>query len=142
MPTVDEISQLLLDEAKQHETAWRMRHIQAESIVEENKVRLKAAERMIAEGEPLIATAAEELKGAEERRARIERGERVPLPGKPPSLRELGISEAHAEYMIAVARLSGEQFERFLKFGQPADYARRDYARLRRFLRAETKRPA
>jgi hypothetical protein len=141
MPTVDEIHALNLEEAKQHEAAWHMRHIGTEAIVEENKVRLKAAERMVAQGEPLVATAAEEVTAAAERRERIERGERVPLPGKPPTLKELGITPAHAEYMMAVSALTPEQFERFVNFGQRrVDYSRRDYARLRRFLRSETKR--
>ena len=143
MLTVDEIHALHLKEAKQHEVAWRMRHIGTEAIVEENKVRLKAAERMITEGEPLVATAAEEVAAAEERRKRIERGESVSLSGKVPTLKELGITPARAEYMIAVSQLAPEQFERFLNFGgRRVDYARRDYARLRRFLRAEAKRRA
>lgn len=141
MPAVDEIHALNLDEAKQHEAAWRMRHVTTESIVEENKLRLKAAERSIADGEPLVASAAEEVKAAEERRGRIERGENSPLPGKPPSLKELGITGAHMRHMRAVAALTAEQFERFLNFGQrSSDYSRRDYGRLRRFLRAEAKR--
>jgi hypothetical protein len=53
MPAVDEIHALNLDEAKQHEAAWRMRHVNTDSIVEENKLRLKAAARSIADGEPL-----------------------------------------------------------------------------------------
>jgi hypothetical protein len=59
-----------------------MRHIGTEAIVEENKVRLKAAERMITEGEPLVATAAEEVAAAEERRKRIERGESHRSPAR------------------------------------------------------------
>jgi hypothetical protein len=141
MPTVDEVHALHLDEAKQHETAWRMRHVQTEGSVEENKLRLKAAERMVAEGEPLVASAAEEVKAAEQRRERVERGENVPLPGKPPTLKELGITPAHARHMMTMSSLTPEQFERFLNFGQrTSDYRRRDYARLRRFLRAEAKR--
>jgi hypothetical protein len=143
MPTVDEIHALNLEEAKLHETAWRARHVSTEAIVEENKARLKAAERMVTRGEPLVATAAEEVKAAEQRRERIERGESVSLPGKVPTLKELGITPAHAEYMIAVSQLAPEQFERFLEFGhRTSDYRRRDYARLRRFLRAEAKRRA
>jgi hypothetical protein len=143
MPTVDEIRQLQLDAAKQHETAWRVRRVHTEGIVEENKERLKVAQRMITEGEPLVAVAAEELKAAEERRQRIERGENVSLPGKPPSLKELGITPAHAEYAIALHRLTPEQFERFLEFwSREIGSARRDYARPRRFLRAEARRPA
>jgi hypothetical protein len=143
MPTVDEIHALNLEEAKQHETAWRARYVRTEAIVEENKARLKAAERMVTRGEPLVATAAEEVKAAEQRRERIERGESVSLPGKVPTLKELGITPAHAEYMIAVSQLAPEQFERFLEFGhRTSDYRRRDYARLRRFLRAEAKRRA
>jgi hypothetical protein len=51
---VEEIHVLNLEEAKQHEVAWRMRHLSTEAIVEENKLRLKAAERLVAEGEPLV----------------------------------------------------------------------------------------
>jgi hypothetical protein len=98
---------------------------------------------LVTRGEPLVATAAEEVKAAEQRRERIERGESVSLPGKVPTLKELGITPAHAEYMIAVSQLAPEQFERFLEFGhRTGDYRRRDYARLRRFLRAEAKRRA
>jgi len=141
MPTVEEIHVLNLEEAKQHEVAWRMRHLSTEAIVEENKLRLKAAERLVAEGEPLVTAAAEQVRAAEGRRVRIERGESVPLPGKPPTLKELGITPAHAEHALALAALTPEQFERFLKFGRrPSDYRRRDYAELRRFLRAEARR--
>jgi hypothetical protein len=141
MPTVEEIHVLNLEEAKQHEVAWRMRHLSTEAIVEENKLRLKAAERLVAEGEPLVTAAAEEVKAAEQRRGRVERGENVALPGKPPTLKELGITPAHAEHALALAALTPEQFERFLKFGRrPSDYRRRDYAELRRFLRAEARR--
>jgi hypothetical protein len=141
MPTVDEIHALNLEEAKQHEAAWRWRHVSTEAIVEENKVRLKAAQRLVAEGEPLVASADEEVKAAAARRERIERGENVSLPGKPPSLKELGITPAHDRHMRAVGALTEEQFERFLNFGQrSSDYRRRDYARLRHFLRAEAKR--
>jgi hypothetical protein len=91
--------------------------------------------------EPLVAVAAEEVASAEERRKRIERGERVSLPGKVPTLKELGITQAHAEYARALHSLTPEQFERYLDFGaRKVDYSRRDYARLRRFLRAEAKR--
>jgi hypothetical protein len=128
MPTVDETRQLQLDVAKQHETVWRIYHVRTEGIVEENKARLKAAQRMVAEGEPLVAVAAEEVAAAEERRERIERGENVSLPGKPPSLKELGITEAHAEHAMAVSALTPKQFERYLDFGQrQSDYANRDY---------------
>lgn len=141
MPTVDDIHALNLDEARQHEAAWRMRHVSTEAIVDENKLRLKTAERLVADGEPLVAVAAEEVKAAEERRRRIESGENVPLPGKPPTLKELGITPARARHARTMASLSEEQFERYLKFGyRPADSARRDYASLRRFLRAEAKR--
>jgi hypothetical protein len=44
---------------------------------------------MVAEGEPLLAVAAEELQAATKRRERIERGENVSLPGKPPSLKDV-----------------------------------------------------
>ena len=138
MPTVEEIHALNLEEAKQHEAAWRMRHVSTEAIVDENKLRLKAAERLVADGEPLVAVAAEEVKAAEERRERIERGENVPFPGKPPTLKELGITPAHARYAMTMASLTEEQFERFLKFAHPTKRA--DYGRMRRFLRAEAKR--
>jgi hypothetical protein len=121
--------------------AGYMRHLSTEAIVEENKLRLKAAERLVAEGEPLVTAAAEEVKAADQRRGRVERGENVALPGKPPTLKELGITPAHAEHALALAALTPEQFERFLKFGRrPSDYRRRDYAELRRFLRAEARR--
>jgi len=82
-----------------------------------------------------------ELKAAKERRERIERGEIVSLPGKPPSLKELGMTPARVRLATTLAQLTPEQFERFLKFGRrPSDLQRRDYAQLRRFLRAETKR--
>ena len=138
MPTVDEIHALNLEEAKQHEVAWRMRHISTEAIVDENKVRLKATQKLVADGEPLVASAAEEVKAAEERRTRIGRGENVPLPGRPPTLKEMGITPAHARDMRTMASLTPEQFERFLKFSHPTKRA--DYGRLRRFLRAEAKR--
>jgi hypothetical protein len=129
MPTVDEIHALHLEEAKQHEAAWRMRHIGTEAIIEENKVRLKAAERMITEGEPLVATAAQEVAAAELRRKRIVLGGNVPQPGKPPTLKELGIAPAHARHMMMVSSLPQEQFGRFLDFGRrTSDYRRRDYA--------------
>lgn len=141
MPTVDEIHALNLEEAKQHEAAWRMRHVSTEAIVEENKLRLKAAQRLVAAAEPLVASAAEEVKAAEERRERIEHGEHVPLPGKPPTLKELGVTPAFARHGMAVNSLTPEQFERFLNFGErSSDYSRRNYARLRRFLRAEARR--
>jgi hypothetical protein len=140
-PGRDWLRKLNLDEAKQHEAAWRWRHVSTEAAVDENKLPLKAAERLVAEGEPLVATAAEEVAAAEQRRKRIERGESVALPGKPPTLKELGITPAHDRHMRAVASLTTEQFERFLNFGRrPSDYSRRDYAQLRRFLRAEAKR--
>jgi hypothetical protein len=113
MPTVDEIHALNLAEAKQHEAAWRMRHVSTEAIVEENKLRFKAAQRLVADGGPLAASAAEEVKAAETRRGRIERGENVLLPGKPPSLKELGITPAHARHAMAMASLTPEQLERF-----------------------------
>jgi hypothetical protein len=56
-------------------------------------------------------------------------------------LKDLGITETHAKYMMAVSALTPEQLERFINFGtRRVDYSRRDYARLRRFLRAEAKR--
>jgi hypothetical protein len=138
MPTVDEIHALNLEEAKQHEAAWRMRHISTEAIVDENKMRLKAAQKLVTAGEPLVVSAAEEVQAAEQRRERIERGENVPLPGKPPTLKEMGITPAHARHAMTMASLPPEQFKRFLKFAHPTKRA--DYGRLRRFLRAEAKR--
>jgi hypothetical protein len=138
MPTVDEIHALNLEEAKQHEAAWRMRHISTEAIVDENKMRLKAAQKLVTAGEPLVVSAAEEVQAAEQRRERIERGENVPLPGKPPTLKEMGITPAHARHAMTMASLTPEQFKRFLKFAHPTKRA--DYGRLRRFLRAEAKR--
>ena len=45
------------------------------------------------------------------------------------------------EWPRHMTSLTEEQFERFLKFGgRSSDYRRRDYARLRRFLRPEAKR--
>ena len=141
MPTVDEIHALNLEEAKQHEAAWRMRHVQAEGIVEANKQLAEGASKRVREGEPLLAVATEEINAAAARRERIERGENVSLPGKPPSLKELGITPTHADYMRALAALPREQFERFLNFGhRTVDLRRRDYAHLRHFLRAEAKR--
>ena len=130
MPTTDEIHARNLEEAKQHEAGWRMRHVSTETILEKNRLRLKTAERLVAEGQPLVASAAQEAAAAEERRGRIERGENVPLPGKPPSLKELGITPAHARYMRAVSSLTPEQFERFSGFTAESavDYHRRDYA--------------
>jgi len=56
---------------------------------------------------------------------------------------DLGITEAHAAYMTSMAGLTPEQFERFVEFGRrPSDLRRGDYARLRRFLRAERRRAA
>jgi hypothetical protein len=73
------------------------------------------ASKMVAEGAPLVVAAAEELKAAADRRERIERGENVSLPGKPPGLKELGITPAHARHMTLMTLLSPEQFERYLK---------------------------
>ena len=67
-----------------------------------------------------------------------QQGEDVPLPGKPPTLKELGITPAHARYAMAMASLTEEQFERFLVFAQPS--RRQEYGRMRRFLHAEAKR--
>ena len=141
MPTQDEIHALQLEHAQQHETAWQLHQIQTEGIVEANKALRDGASKMISEGEPLLAVAAEELKAAKERRERIERGEIVSLPGKPPSLKELGMTPARVRLATTLSQLTPEQFERFLKFGRrPSDLQRRGYAQLRRFLRAETKR--
>ena len=48
MPTQDEQRALLLEHAQQHERAWRLHHLRTEATVEENKVRLKAAQRRVA----------------------------------------------------------------------------------------------
>ncbi|MBO0736887.1 MAG: hypothetical protein J2P48_10010 [Alphaproteobacteria bacterium] len=83
------------------------------------------ARKRVAEGEPLLAMADEQLKTARERRERIERGERVPLAGKPPSLKELGITPAWVRHAMMISALSPEQFERFLEFGWRASNQRR-----------------
>jgi hypothetical protein len=105
-------------------------------------VHLESAKRRIAEGEPLVAVAAAEAKAAEERRRRIEAGESVALPGKPPTLKELGLTPAFLRHSRALASLTEEQFKRFLAFdvGRPSDRARRDYAKLRRFLAKEVRK--
>lgn len=132
MPTVEEIRALQLEQAREHETAWRLSHVHAEGIVETNRALRDGAGKRVAEGEPLLAIAAEELKAAKDRRKRIEWGESVPFPGQPP---------VHARYAMTLAQLTPEQFERVLKFGRrPSDRSRRDYAQLRGFLRAEAKR--
>jgi hypothetical protein len=90
MPTQDEIAALAFERAKQHEASWQMMHVQAEGIVEAHKALRDGASKIVAEGEPHVAAAAEGLKAATARRERIERGENVGVPGKPPSLKELG----------------------------------------------------
>jgi hypothetical protein len=138
MPTVDEIHALNLDEAKQHEAAWRMRQAQTEGIVEANKQLAQGAGKMVREGEPLLAVAADEVKAAQTRRERIERGENVSLPGKPPTLKELGITPARARHMRLMTLLSPEQFERYTeleikrRFGPGA--TRREHAALRKYI--------
>jgi hypothetical protein len=92
MPTVEEIHALNLEEARQHEIALRLSQAHTEGIVESNRALRDGAAKRVAEGEPLLAMAGEELKAAETRRERIERGENVPLPGKPPSLKDIGIT--------------------------------------------------
>jgi hypothetical protein len=52
----DEQRALLLAYAQQHERAWRMRHLRTEATVEENKVRLKSAQRLVAEALPTPVT--------------------------------------------------------------------------------------
>src|SRR5262249_38150736 len=141
MPTQDELQALRLEHAKQHEAARRQRHGWTESIVEEQRVRLKVAQRLLTEGEPLLAAADEELKAAEGRRERIERGESVPLPGKPPThralLKQLGISPAYANYMVELAdSLSDEDIGAFVEWkGEREDAVRRKRANLRAYLR-------
>ena len=49
----------------------------------------RCSKRVVAEDEPLVAMAVEELEAAEERRERIELGENVPLLGKPTSQKQL-----------------------------------------------------
>jgi hypothetical protein len=141
MPTQDEIPALQLERARRHEMAWQLRRIETEAIVEANRALRDGASKIVSEGEPLLAVATEGLEAAKERRERVERGESAPLPGRPPSLKELGITPSHARHAMTLAQLTPEQFERFLGFGRrPADVRRRDYAQLRRFLRAEAKR--
>jgi hypothetical protein len=96
MPTVDEIHVLNLEQAKQHEAACRIRQVQTEGIVEANKQLAEGASKRAREGEPLLVAASEEVDAAAARRERIEQGENVSLPGKPPTLKELGITPAHA----------------------------------------------
>jgi hypothetical protein len=121
-----------------------MRQVASEAIVDENKVRLEWAKRMVAEGEPLVAGAAEQAKAAEERRRRIEAGENVALPGKRATLKELGITPAEIRYGRALAALTEEQVKRYLDFhvGRPSDRRRRAYGKLRRFLKKEARRRA
>lgn len=120
----------------------RTRHHQTESFVEEQKVRLKSAQRMVTEGEPLLTAAGEELNAAKARRKRIECGEDVPLPGKPPSfgalLKELDISPAKAIYMHDLAKsLSDDDIRPFVEWQLGRlDAVRRKRAELRAFLRS------
>ena len=87
--------------------------------------------------------AAEELKAAERRRERIERGENVPLLGKPPSQRELlkqlGITPAYARYMIELSEsLDEEDIDRFAEWSvRRATGLRRERAELRAFLASD-----
>jgi hypothetical protein len=92
------------------------------------------ASKMVAEGEPLIAMAAEQVKTATDRRERLERGENIGLLGKPPSLKELGITPADARLM---GLLNPEQLERYLEIvlkrcGRGA--RRREHAALRKYI--------
>ena len=137
MPTHEEIR----EHFERRAVVWEMLHVQTTATVDENKVVRAAADQAIAAAEPMTAIAANELKRIEQQRARMDRGEGLPPLGWIPSPKDFGISAAHASHMINLARLSPEQFERFLHFGwRPSHVRRRDYARLRRFLRAEGKR--
>jgi hypothetical protein len=133
MPTLDERQALQLDRAKQHEAGWQIGHIQAEGIVAANKALRDGASKMVAEGEPVVANAAEELKAATDRRERIERGENVSLPGKPLTPKDFGFTAAQVRHMQLLGRLQGEHFERYLKI-HLRSRSRRDHAELRRYI--------
>jgi hypothetical protein len=57
------------------------------------------------------------------------------------AFRDLAWTDAHIKHCRLMAVLNEDEFERYLKFAtQPAARARREYAQLRRFVRAEIKR--
>jgi hypothetical protein len=138
MPTQDEIAALALERAKQHEASWQMMHVQAEGIVEAHKALRDGASKIVTEGEPHVAAAAEGLKAATARRERIQRGENVGVLGKPPSLKELGVTPADARHWRLMGGLSEEQFKRYLdvegkrRHGPAA--RQREYAALRKYI--------
>jgi hypothetical protein len=140
MPTQEERQAVRLEYAKQHEIAWRLSHVHTEGIVESNKALRDGAQKRVAEGEPLLAMAGDELKAAENRRERIERGEDVPLPGKPPSysalLKLCGITPARARSWCEKAKLlSDEDIAAFVEWQSRREgAARRQRAELRAFL--------
>jgi hypothetical protein len=144
LPTQEELQALRLEQAKQHEATWRMRHVHTEGIVEEQKARLKHAQRLVTEGEPLLAAAVRELKAAEDRRERIERGEDVPLPGKPPIysalLKQLNITSARARLWREFAKALGEDdIDAFVEWKVRREgTVRRERATLHAFLRSRS----
>ncbi|MBO0735537.1 MAG: hypothetical protein J2P48_03060 [Alphaproteobacteria bacterium] len=62
--------------------------------MEANKVLREGASKMVSEGEPLLAVAAEALRAAKKRRERIERGEIMLLPGPERTRDDAGIRPA------------------------------------------------
>jgi hypothetical protein len=144
MPTTDEVRAVQLEHAKQHETAWRLSHIHTEGIVESSRALRDGAQKRVAEGEPLLAMAGEELKAAQNRRERIEQGEDVPLPGKPPSasaiLKQCGITPARARLWVEKHELLGEEnIDAFVEWQTRQEgTVRRERATLRAFLRSRS----
>ena len=110
-------------------------------MVEDNKIRRQAADQAIAAAEPVAAMAQTALQRIANQRAGMKRGERLPPIGWIPSLKEsrhyrgpcLARDRDNAAHPGTVGAV--------LEFGEPpSDRQRRDYARLRRFLRAEARR--
>jgi hypothetical protein len=126
------------DQFEREEAAWKAFHGHITATVEENEIRRQDAEKKIAAAEPVAALAQRVLQRIEEQRARMERGEGLPPIGSIPTVKDLGFTAAHTAHAATLAALPEEQFERFLNFGRrPTDLRRREYALLRRFLRAE-----
>ena len=115
MPPQDEIQAPRLERAEQHETTWRLIHTRVEASVEANKALRDGASKMVAEGEPLLATASAELTAAITLRERIEQGKESGLPKRPPSPKQLGFSDAAVRHAVGMSLLTEEQFERFLQ---------------------------
>jgi hypothetical protein len=145
MPTIDDARAVQLEHAKRHETMWRLGEVHTEGIVESNRALRDGAAKRVAEGEPLLAMASAELKAAENRRERIERGEDVPLPGKPPSrsalLKQLSITPARANYMTEFAAhdFNDADIEAFAEWQSRREGSvRRSRATLRAFLRSRS----